>query len=300
MNNLNEQEFKVFTAKQEADKAINSLKGILLGINLDNEVNQEEINELNKWVTEHYVLIRKNPFKEFMTIIQSIILKDMPTKEIIEDLWWLTQKYEGDNYYYDAVTSDLQILHGLCHGILADGVIKDNEIFELDKWLDNHKHLSSHYPYDEIGAMLLSVLADKKIDENERSYLKAYFKQFADIKDKRIKKVIEDETHGISISGLCTSDINIVFEQKKFCFTGILKRTSRKELHKDIINLGGIPIDNVTDDTDYLIVGDNGNLAWAFACYGRKVEKAISLRKKGHRISIVNEFDFCDVVDDLK
>ena len=31
----------------------------------------------------------------------------------------------------------------------------------------------------------------------------------------------------------------------------------------------------MTKKTDYLIVGDNGNQAWAFACYGRKVEKAL-------------------------
>lgn len=300
MNNLNEQEYKIFTAKQEADKAINSLKGILLGINLDNEVNEKEINELNQWVAEHNSLIRKNPFKEFMNLIQSIIQEAMPTKEIIEDLWWLTQKYEGDNYYYDAVTSDLQILHGLCHGILADGIINDNEISELDKWLEGNKHLLNHYPYDELSALLLSVLSDKKIDEEERNILKAYFNQFANIKDKKIKKEIIDETKNTLISGLCTSDINIVFEQRKFCITGILKRSPRKELRNDIIKLGGIPVDNVTDDTDYLIVGDNGNLAWSFACYGRKVEHAILLRKKGHRISIVNEFDFCDIVDDLK
>ncbi len=300
MNNINEQEYKVFTGKQEADKAINSLKGILLGINLDNEVNKKEINELNQWVSEHNKLICKNPFKEFMTLIQSIIHEEIPTREIIEDLWWLTQKYEGDNYYYDALTSDLQILQGLCHGILADGIVNDKEIFELDKWIDNHKHLSNHYPYDEISTMLLDVLADKKVDEEERNMLKAYFNQFADIKDKKIKKEIRDETKDTVISGLCTSDINIIFEQRKFCITGILKRTPRKELRNDIIKLGGIPVDNVTDDTDYLIVGDNGNLAWSFACYGRKVEHAITLRKKGHRISIVNEFDFCDIVDDLK
>jgi hypothetical protein len=66
------------------------------------------------------------------------------------------------------------------------------------------------------------------------------------------------------------------------------------------MKLGGIPLDSVTEDTDYLIVGDNGNLAWAFSCYGRKVERAVELRKKGHRIAIIHEFDFCDVIDELK
>ena len=63
--------------------------------------------------------------------------------------------------------------------------------------------------------------------------------------------------------------------------------------------LGGIPTDSINKRTDYLIVGDNGNPAWAFSCYGRKVEKALSLRKDGHTITMIHEFDFSDIIDDL-
>lgn len=300
MNNLDDQQFRVFTAKQEADKAMHSLKGILLGINLDKDINPLEINELNKWVRQHHNLTRRHPFKDFLEMIENLTSNDMPTKEIIEDMWWLSQKYEGDNYYYDNVTTDLQTLHGLCHGILADGVVNDEEVLALDTWLKKHRHLVNHYPYDEIVSLLLNVLADKKIDDDEKKVLMAFFNQFADIKDKTIKKKIEDEIKDVSITGLCTTDIEITFHQKKFCITGILKRSPRKILHNDIINLGGIPVDSVTEDTDYLVVGDNGNLAWAFSCYGRKVEKAISLRKNGHKIAIIHEFDFCDIIDDNK
>lgn len=300
MTNFDEEYHRIYTSKQEADKAIHSLKGILLGINLDGEVNEKEINELDKWVIAHKNLIRKNPFKEFMTLIESIIENQIPTKEIIEDLWWLTQKYEGDNQYYNFVTTDIQILHGLCHGILADGIIQDTEILELKKWLKKHKHLVNHYPYDELNSLLLSVLADGVIDENERKILMAYFKQFANIQDEKINMQINEEILNVPISGICTTDINVVFENKKFCITGVMKRSPRKTMHNEILRLGGIPVENVTEDTDYLIVGDNGNLAWAFSCYGRKVDKALTLRKKGRNIAIIHEYDFCDILDDSK
>ena len=48
----------------------------------------------------------------------------------------------------------------------------------------------------------------------------------------------------------------------------------------------------MTQKTDYLIVGNEGNPCWAFSCYGRKVEKAVELRKKGSNIQIINEDDF--------
>jgi NAD-dependent DNA ligase len=78
-----------------------------------------------------------------------------------------------------------------------------------------------------------------------------------------------------------------------------LQRGNRDVLKERITQLGGIPTDSVSKKTDYLIVGDNGNPAWAFSCYGRKVEKALQMRKEGHTIVMIHEFDFFYIVDDL-
>jgi len=299
MNKIDEQSLKIYTAKAQADKAISSLKGILLGINLDETVNDKEINELKKWVVSHNELINRNPFNEFMTIIENTVSNKIPPKETIEDLYWLCQKYENDNVYYNTVTSDLQILQGLCHGILADGNINEKEVFDLNKWLEENEHLSTYYPYDELRSLILSIISDNKVDEDEKIVLKAYFKQFVNLKDNEVSEQIKDETSDIQISGLCTSDPNVTFENKTFCITGVLKRGNRENLQNEIIKLGGIPTESVNKKTDYLIIGDNGNPAWAFSCYGRKVEKALTLRKEGHTIMLIHEFDFADIVDDL-
>lgn len=300
MSELNQKELEVFTSKARADKAINSLKGILLGINLDEQVNETEINELKKWAENHRSLINRNPFKEFMTIIDETVSNNIPATETIEDLFWLCQKYENDNYYYNAVTTDLQTLQGICHGILADGIINEKEVRDLEKWLDNNTHLSTYYPYDEIRSLMLSIVSDGIIEEEEILILKAYLNQFVNIENKEIAKQIDQDTADINISGHCTSDPNIDFDGKTFCVTGVLKSGNRSELENLISDLGGIPTRTVTKKTDYLIVGDNGNPAWAFACYGRKVEKALEMRKGGHQICLVHEFDFMDAVEDLK
>lgn len=300
MTTLDEQTLKIYTAKGQADKAINSLKGKLLGINLDGHIDEGEINELHQWVLAHDHLINKNPFNEFMNIIAQTISNKIPAKETIEDLYWLCQKYENDNIYYNAVTADLQTLQGLCHGILADGTIQEEEVFALHIWLQENEQLNTYYPYDEIRSLILSIVSDNKVDEEEKFVLKAYFNQFVNLHDTGTSKKIKDETSGVSIMSLCTSEPQVAFEGKTFCITGVLKRGNREELQKDIINLGGIHTDNVTRKTDYLIVGDNGNPAWSFSCYGRKVEKALSMRKEGHKIVLIHEFDFADIVDDLK
>jgi len=63
---MDDKTLQIITSKSQADKAINSLKGILLGINLDKTVNKDEIDELKLWAQKHKELINRNPFKEFM------------------------------------------------------------------------------------------------------------------------------------------------------------------------------------------------------------------------------------------
>lgn len=300
MSDLNQKELEVFTSKARADKAINSLKGILLGINLDKEVNKQEVNELKQWAENHRALINRNPFREFMTIIEETVSNNIPATETIEDLFWLCQKYETDNYYYKALTTDLQTLQGICHGILADGIINEKEVRDLEGWLEQNSHLSTYYPYDEIRSLILSIVSDGIIEEEEILVLKAYLNQFVNIENQEIAKQIDAETADINISGHCTSDPNIDFDGKTFCVTGVLKSGARAELENLISDLGGIPTKSVTKKTDYLIVGDNGNQSWAFACYGRKVEKALEMRKAGHQICLVHEYDLMDAIEEMK
>ena len=61
---------------------------------------------------------------------------------------------------------------------------------------------------------------------------------------------------------------------------------------------GGMVQSAVNRKTNYLIVGTAGNPCWAYACYGRKIEEAMQLRKEGVNVVIVNETDFWDAVDD--
>lgn len=100
-----------------------------------------------------------------------------------------------------------------------------------------------------------------------------------------------------SISGVCAVDPDICFEGKSFCFTGESYRAKRTEIAEIVTNLGGVFKPNVSKKVDYLIVGASGNPCWAYACYGRKIEEAVGLRRLGAKIVIVNENDFWNAVD---
>lgn len=296
MANFEDSEQQVVTVKARADKAINSLKGILLGIISDDKIDSYEAKELQLWASEHYDLINRNPFREFMLLIDNTVANDIPPKETIQDLYWLCQKYEHGSIYYNGITSDLQQLQGIFHGILSDGDLNDTEIFKLHEWLSENEHLNSYYPYDEIRSIVLSVVSDKKIDEEERMILMAFIKQFVELSNNDVKESIEKATADINISGICAIDPEISFQNKTFCITGIISRGTRSELQNAIKEKGGIPVNSISKKTDYLIIGDTSNACWSYACYGRKVEKALDLRKSGHTIILVHEFDVFDAI----
>jgi NAD-dependent DNA ligase len=86
----------------------------------------------------------------------------------------------------------------------------------------------------------------------------------------------------------------------RFCFTGESAKFTREQLFETVKRLGGTVVTALSGKVDFLVVGAEGNPCWAFACYGRKIEKAMELRKAGMRIVLVHENDFHDAVADQR
>jgi len=101
------------------------------------------------------------------------------------------------------------------------------------------------------------------------------------------------------IVGLCAVCPEITLDGKHFVLTGASSRYPRAKFAETIAALGGKLARNLSKKVDFLVIGSDGNPCWAYACYGRKVEQAIELRKAGSRLLIVHEHDFHDAVADL-
>jgi NAD-dependent DNA ligase len=293
------QDYSRFTDKQETDKAFHTLDGILNGINIDHNINKTEVEELKKWCADHYHYVKRPPFNEVISLILQITDDGIITDEEYADLSWVCKNIYSPNKYFNAVTSDIQRLQGILHGILADGVITADELTGLLDWINEHPDMSNSYPYDEIETLLYKVLEDKIVDDEEQKLLKVYFSQFVDIKNTSVDEAeLEEFLKTMRLPLICTMSPNLQFEGRLFCFTGISARyKKRQEIAEKITMLGGIYNNNITKQTEYLIVGDKNNPSWAFSCYGRKVESAIEYRKTGSGIQIVKEVDFWDEAD---
>lgn len=78
---------------------------------------------------------------------------------------------------------------------------------------------------------------------------------------------------------LCDKASLIEFRNSSFCFTGKCTYSSRTKLKQLVRILGGVVVDYVTIDLDYLIVGAAASEGWRNGNYGGKIDDAMRLRE---------------------
>lgn len=285
-----------FTTRARLDKSVNSLLGIIEGISIDGAINASELGFFRLWLGDHTELQDRHPFNELVPVVQAAMADGVLMQDEREDIIWLCERLRSTEYH-NKTTADLQRLHAMVGGIMADGHISEEELRGLSSWLRDHEHLKTCWPYDEIDSLITAVLADKKIDEQEHKMLKDFFSEFIAVLDERtiVSPLISE---GATLVGLCAVCPEIKFDGSKFCFTGASTRYTRSQLAETVSRFGGEVVPSVTAKVRYLVIGADGNPCWAYACYGRKVEKAVELRKSGVRLIIVHENDFHDAVAD--
>ena len=287
-----------YTTKSRLDKAVQTLVGIIKGITIDSAINNREVAFLADWVKQCDDVRHKHPFNELVPVVEEALRDGVLIGEEAADILWLCDKLSETSGFYDRATNDMQQLHGILCGILADGNVTEGELKGLSEWLDEHDHLKTIWPYDEIASIITAVMSDGKIDGAEQKMLQALFCEFVKIDDDATitnPAIIEGE----AVCGLCAVCPEITFESACFCFTGTSSRYRRDDLRAVVEGLGGKFTNNVSKSVDFLIIGADGNPCWAYACYGRKVEAAVNLRKQGHKILLVHENDFHDAVSDV-
>ncbi|WP_222102284.1 BRCT domain-containing protein [Candidatus Propionivibrio aalborgensis] len=275
---------------------MNSLLGLIEGISIDGAINASELGFLHLWLSDHDEVQHRHPFNELVPVVHAAVADGVLTQDEREDIIWLCERLRSTEYF-DKTTADLQRLHAVVGGIVADGHISEEELRGLSSWLQDHEHLKTCWPYDEIDSLITTVLVDKKIDEQEHQMLKNFFSEFTAVLDERTI-VSPSFAEGTTLVGLCAVCPEVEFEGSLFCFTGASTRYTRTNLTEIVNRLGGEVVSTMSAKVRYLIIGADGNPCWAYACYGRKVEKAVQLRKSGVRLLIIHENDFHDAVAD--
>ncbi len=87
--------------------------------------------------------------------------------------------------------------------------------------------------------------------------------------------------------------VAISFKEKSFCFTGTLAGLKRTVAEREVRSRGGLSMNDVNVNLDYLVVGEKGSAFWKHGSYGRKIEKARHLsRGREARPQFISESEF--------
>jgi hypothetical protein len=86
----------------------------------------------------------------------------------------------------------------------------------------------------------------------------------------------------------------IIFENKCFCFTGVMAELPRKDAEKEVKFRNGLIATRMNTQVDYLVIGTVASLGWKFGDYGNKINEALALRDKFNSPIIISESDFYD------
>lgn len=277
-------------ASHNGFRLANELEGILTGIRADGVIHPLEQERVERWLESNEPFAHLQPFSALRMRLQLALSDGRLSMDECDDLLFVTQKLTTVNPYFDAMRSGLQVLFGVLTGVVSDGRTRPSEVDALVAWTDEWGHLQGLWPFDEAMAVVVSIQTGRMTREQGHQLLLNLSQQFP------LGGSQADLLAPLLIQGVCAVDPQIVFPDRVFVFTGASSKKPRSHMEALVTDRGGRALENVNRKANYLVVCDEGNPCWAFACYGRKVEQACLLRRDGHPITIVHEADFWDAV----
>ena len=276
---------EAFSFSREKLQAIHGLKGILTGVVADKQLNEQEFLFLDAWLKSQQHLAGDSDVVAILNQVGAILeggrisSKELDQMELrIEQM--VSSKDTGDS----SLVSRIDELIGFLAGLAADGILNDLEIVALSDWLDSNDDVKDKWPASAIVSRLEYIREDGIITNEERADLLTTVKQFVgpdlepgDITVEASTAVWEDKVESMNIAG------------STFCLTGDFVSGDRNSVDTLLKCLGASTSPNMSKEVDYLVIGTLASKNWLYTSHGRKIEKALLLKRKGVDVIIITE-----------
>lgn len=92
--------------------------------------------------------------------------------------------------------------------------------------------------------------------------------------------------------------MNIQFNGKSFCFTGVMSQLKRSHAEREVRSRLGFTQKIITISLDYLVIGSIPSFGWKFGDYGKKIQAARGLiNGQNKNLLLVSEHDFMEALE---
>lgn len=196
----------------------------------------------------------------------------------------LEQRYRGQ-----AVQGrQIDELIGLVKGVLADGVICQQEVEFLLRWLEANRSAASEWPASVLYPRLAAAMADGHMDAEEESDIMSLLLQTVGGAN------VPDQDNGTAFSNSTSLPLSnptptVLASGHSFCFTGKFASGTRPWCESVVIDRGGIVLPNITKKLNFLVIGEIGSRDWLHSTHGTKIKKAVDYRDSGVPLHIISE-----------
>jgi len=174
-------------------------------------------------------------------------------------------------------------LIGISRGVIADGVVDEQEAIFIGQWIENHREIADKWPVNVLYARLTEMLKDGILSEDEQEEL------LETLRDLTGESSIFQEPNRSTTLPVDKPAPDIEFEGKTFCLTGKFVFGTTLDCEETIAEMGGEVVPMPSRETDYLVIGELCSPDWVHTTFGRSIEKGVELKEQGHPLTILTE-----------
>lgn len=182
-------------------------------------------------------------------------------------------------------------LIGISRGVIADGVVDEEEAIFIAQWIESHREIADRWPVNVLCVRLAEMLKDGVLSDLQQEELLETLRELTG------ERSLFQESNRSTSLPLDKPAPAVEFQDRKFCLTGRFVFGPIIECEETIAELGGEIVQAPGRDTDYLVIGEIGSPDWVHATFGRSIERAVELREQGNPIRIISEEHWVDQLD---
>lgn len=276
---------RAFSFSNEKDKALYGLKGILTGVVADERLNEIELLFLDAWLQSQEHLSEDVDVLAILSQVGDILEDGVISPDELQQMQSSIEQIISDK---DSSSPEsvghIEELVGFLTGTASDGVLNDQEITAMSAWLEHNESVKEVWPASVIVQRLAVILEDGIITDEERGDLLITVRQVtgtdtdeSGLSFEASTEVWEDSIDELQLTG------------SVFCLTGDFVSGDRESVDTMLRCLGGESNSSVNKTVDYLVIGTLASRDWLYTSHGRKIEKALLLKREGSAIKIITE-----------